>query len=82
MFGIATSLRRPSLLTVEHNGKKVDAVAQTSKQGFVYLFDRANGTPLFPLDCRNYPPSNVPGEVGRGSSNVYLRNRRRSRDNS
>ncbi len=52
----------PSLLTVERNGKKVDAVAQTSKQGFVYLFDRANGTPLFPLDCRNYPPSNVPGE--------------------
>ena len=33
----------PVLLTVERNGKKVDAVAQTTKQGFVYLFDRANG---------------------------------------
>jgi quinoprotein glucose dehydrogenase len=53
----------PVLLTVEHDGKKVDAVAQTTKQGFVFLFDRTNGTPLFPIECRNYPPSNVPGEV-------------------
>jgi quinoprotein glucose dehydrogenase len=53
----------PVLLTVERDGKKVDAVAQTSKQGFVFLFDRTTGTPLFPIECRNYPPSNVPGEV-------------------
>ena len=53
----------PVLLTVEHNGKKVDAVAQTSKQGFVFLFDRTNGKPLFPLECQDYPPSGVPGEV-------------------
>ncbi len=53
----------PVLLTVERNGKKVDAVAQTTKQGFVFLFDRANGKPLFPIECRNYPPSNLPGEV-------------------
>ncbi len=53
----------PVLLTVQRNGKKVDAVAQTSKQGFVFLFDRTNGNPLFPLDCRDYPPSTVPGEV-------------------
>ena len=53
----------PILLTVNHDGKKVDAVAQTSKQGFVFLFDRASGKPLFPLECRNYPPSDVPGEV-------------------
>lgn len=53
----------PVLLTVQHDGKKVDAVAQTSKQGFVFLFDRTNGKPLFPLDCRDYPPSTVPGEV-------------------
>lgn len=52
----------PVLLSVEHNGRKIDAVAQTSKQGFVYLFDRTSGAPLYPLDCRNYPPSNVPGE--------------------
>jgi quinoprotein glucose dehydrogenase len=52
----------PVLLTVQRDGRKVDAVAQTSKQGFVFLFDRANGKPLFPIECRNYPPSNVPGE--------------------
>src|SRR5579862_3154503 len=53
----------PVLVTVDRDGKKVDAVAQTSKQGFVFLFDRTNGKPLFPLDCRKYPASNIPGEV-------------------
>jgi quinoprotein glucose dehydrogenase len=53
----------PVLLTIGRDGKKIDAVAQATKQGFVFLFDRANGTPLFPIDCRNYPPSDVPGEI-------------------
>ena len=53
----------PTLVTVKQNGKMVDAVAQTSKQGFVYLFDRANGKPLFPIEYRKYPASPVPGEV-------------------
>jgi quinoprotein glucose dehydrogenase len=53
----------PVLLTVERDGNKVDAVAQTTKQGFVFLFDRSNGQPLFPIECRNYPPSDVPGEM-------------------
>jgi quinoprotein glucose dehydrogenase len=52
----------PVLVTVDHEGKRVEAVAQTSKQGFVFLFDRTNGKPLFPIECRNYPPSDVPGE--------------------
>lgn len=52
----------PALLTVERDGRKIDAVAQTSKQGFVFLFDRANGRPLFPIAYRKYPPSAVPGE--------------------
>jgi quinoprotein glucose dehydrogenase len=52
----------PVLLTVKRHGKTIDAVAQTSKQGFVYLFDRTNGSPLFPIAYRNYPPSNIPGE--------------------
>jgi quinoprotein glucose dehydrogenase len=52
----------PVLVTVDHDSKKVDAVAQTTKQGFIFLFDRANGQPLFPIECRNYPPSDVPGE--------------------
>jgi quinoprotein glucose dehydrogenase len=53
----------PALLTVKRGGKRIDAVAQTTKQGFVYLFDRLNGQPLFPMESRQYPPSTVPGEV-------------------
>ncbi|PYT55691.1 MAG: pyrrolo-quinoline quinone [Acidobacteria bacterium] len=53
----------PALLTVKRGGQKVDAVAQTTKQGFVYLFDRASGKPLFPIEYQKYPPSTVPGEV-------------------
>ena len=52
----------PSLVTVKREGKVVDAVAQTSKQGFVFLFDRTNGQPLFPIEYHKYPPSDVPGE--------------------
>ena len=53
----------PTLVTVKRDGKEIDAVAQTSKQGFVYLFNRSNGTPLFPIEYRKYPASEVPGEV-------------------
>lgn len=53
----------PSLVTVSRGGKLVDAVAQTTKQGWVYLFDRVTGKPLFPIAEREYPSSNVPGEV-------------------
>ena len=53
----------PALLTVRHNGSCVDAVAQTTKQGYLYLFDRANGKPLFPIEEKPYPASDVPGEV-------------------
>src|SRR5580700_1491781 len=53
----------PTLATVNRDGQKIDAVAQTTKQGFVYLFDRVNGKPLFPIEYRKYPSSDVPGEV-------------------
>jgi outer membrane protein assembly factor BamB len=52
----------PVLLTVRRGGKRIDAVAQTTKQGVVYLFDRVTGTPLFPVEERPFPPSDVPGE--------------------
>ena len=52
----------PVLLSVKHDGKSIDAVAQTSKQGFVFLFDRLTGQPLFPIEYRKYPPSTLPGE--------------------
>lgn len=53
----------PVLLTLNRNGREIEAVAQTSKQGFVYVFNRLTGQPLFPIKYRKYPPSTVPGEV-------------------
>lgn len=47
----------PVLLTVKREGKDIDAVAQTTKQGFVYLFDRTNGAPLFPSSITSIPPA-------------------------
>jgi quinoprotein glucose dehydrogenase len=40
----------PALVTVEQNGKKIDAVAQPTKGGLLFLFDRTNGKPLFPIE--------------------------------
>jgi quinoprotein glucose dehydrogenase len=53
----------PSLVTVRRNGRAVDAVAQITKTGHVYLFERAKGTPLFPVEERAVPPSGLPGET-------------------
>ncbi|MEO5740534.1 MAG: pyrroloquinoline quinone-dependent dehydrogenase [Vicinamibacterales bacterium] len=53
----------PTLLTIRRDGKTVDAVAQTTKHGFVFLFDRVTGKPLFPIEYRRVPPSTVDGEV-------------------
>jgi quinoprotein glucose dehydrogenase len=53
----------PVLLTVTRDGRSVEAVAQTTKHGFVFLFDRDNGKPLFPIEYRRVPPSTVEGEV-------------------
>jgi glucose dehydrogenase/cytochrome c2 len=52
----------PTLLTVHSHGHQVDALAQTTKQGFLYLFDRATGKPLFPIEERPFPESRVDGE--------------------
>lgn len=63
----------PLLLTVKHEGKDVEAVAQTTKQGFVYLFDRTNGQPLFPVEYRKFASSTVPGEVAAAEQPVPTR---------
>ncbi len=47
----------PSLVTVTRDGRAVDAVAQITKQGYVFVFDRRTGTPLFPIEYRDAPPS-------------------------
>jgi glucose dehydrogenase len=53
----------PALLTIRRNGQSIPALAQTTKQGYVYLFNRLNGEPLFPVHEHPYPKSTVPGEV-------------------
>jgi quinoprotein glucose dehydrogenase len=44
------------------NGRKIDAVAQITKQGFTYVFDRVTGKPVWPIEERPVPASDVPGE--------------------
>ena len=53
----------PKLLTVTHNGVPTDIVVQVNKEGFVWAFERAAGTPLWPIEERPVPKSDVPGEV-------------------
>ncbi|MES2277264.1 MAG: pyrroloquinoline quinone-dependent dehydrogenase [Bacteroidota bacterium] len=52
----------PNLITVTHNGKQVDAVAQITKQGFIFLLDRDTGKPIFPVKEQAVPASEMPGE--------------------
>ncbi len=52
----------PNLLTVNHNGEKIDAVAQITKSGFVFLFDRKTGKPLFPIEERPVQQTDLEGE--------------------
>jgi glucose dehydrogenase len=62
----------PALLTVRSQGKAVEAVAQTTKQGFIFLFNRETGQPLFPIEERPFPPSSVPGEKASPTQPVPL----------
>src|SRR5678816_3255666 len=52
----------PNLVSVTRNGQLVEGVAQITKSGFVYLFDRATGQPLFPIEERPVPKSDLEGE--------------------
>lgn len=52
----------PKLLTVKHDGKNLDIVAQPTKQGFLFVFDRVTGKPLWPIEERAVPQSDVAGE--------------------
>jgi quinoprotein glucose dehydrogenase len=53
----------PMFLTVVHNGKMVDVVAQAGKEGFVWVFNRETGEPLWPIEERAVPQSDMPGEI-------------------
>jgi len=52
----------PSLVTVTRNGKRIEAVAQIAKTGFVFVLDRRTGAPLFPVEYRKVPASTLDGE--------------------
>ena len=52
----------PALVTVKRDGRSVDAVAQITKTGHVYVFDRETGKPLFPIEYRKVPSSRLDGE--------------------
>lgn len=52
----------PNLVSVVHNGKKIDAVAQITKSGFVYIFNRETGEPLFPIEERPVKQTDLDGE--------------------
>ncbi|WP_242527997.1 pyrroloquinoline quinone-dependent dehydrogenase [Allomuricauda sp. CAU 1633] len=52
----------PNLITVERDGKKIKAVAQVTKQGYVYVFNRATGEPLFDIEEVPVPASTLDGE--------------------
>ena len=53
----------PSLVRIRVRGRPVDAVVQLTKQGYVFVFDRVTGKPLYPIEERPVPPSDVPGEL-------------------
>jgi quinoprotein glucose dehydrogenase len=52
----------PNLITINHKGKKIDALAQITKQGYIYLLDRTNGKPVFPIPEVPVPQDALPGE--------------------
>jgi len=52
----------PNLVTILHAGRPVDAVAQVTKSGLVFVFDRVTGAPLFPIEERPAPASTLAGE--------------------
>jgi quinoprotein glucose dehydrogenase len=52
----------PELATIHVNGKKIDAVAQLTKPGWAFVFDRVSGKPVWPIEERAVPASTVPGE--------------------
>ena len=62
----------PSLVRLKIGGKMVDAVVQLTKQGYVFVFDRATGRPLWPIEERPVPASDVPGEQAAATQPVSV----------
>jgi membrane-bound PQQ-dependent dehydrogenase (glucose/quinate/shikimate family) len=64
---------QPTLVTVRQNGKEIAAVAQVTKTGHVFVFDRVTGKPLFSIEERPVPASDVPGEAASPTQPVPLK---------
>ncbi len=52
----------PNLMQIERDGKKIPVVAQVTKQGYVFVFERTTGKPIFPIQEKAVPPSELVGE--------------------
>ncbi|AVR45168.1 pyrrolo-quinoline quinone [Christiangramia fulva] len=52
----------PNLVTLHKDGKKIDAVAQITKHGYIFVFDRVTGEPVFPIEEKAVPQLHLPGE--------------------
>jgi len=52
----------PNLVTVKKDGRDIDAVAQTTKQGLIFVLERETGKPIFPIEEKPVPVTTVPGE--------------------
>ncbi|MFK7734804.1 MAG: pyrroloquinoline quinone-dependent dehydrogenase [Pirellulaceae bacterium] len=63
----------PNLVAVQHDGKRIDAVAQVTKTGYVFLFDRETGQPLFEVQEQPAPASDVEGEAAWPTQPVPVR---------
>ncbi len=63
----------PNLVTVKHNGKKIDALVQTTKDGLVFVLDRTTGESLFPIEERSVPTTGLPGEQPWPTQNFPLK---------
>ncbi len=60
----------PTLVTVRRGGRTIDAVAQATKHGFLFVFDRVTGKPLFPIEYRKFPGATLPGDEARDSQPI------------
>jgi quinoprotein glucose dehydrogenase len=60
----------PTLVEITRGGRTIEAVAQATKHGFLFLFDRATGQPLFPIEYKAFPHSTLPGEIAAGTQPI------------
>jgi quinoprotein glucose dehydrogenase len=63
----------PDLVTLHINGRSIDAAVQLTKMGYVFMFDRVTGKPIWPIEERSVPASDVPGERASPTQPVPVR---------